>query len=99
MLIQIYQFCFVGNEITYSVWKAKIQMERERNINFQFWFQSNKLSENAFKSNVQSFDAPTKKIFLIMMQQLQREINISAGSIFKIKMSIETFLKVIRFDR
>lgn len=57
-------------------------------------FQSNKLSENAFISDVQSFDGPTKQIFLIMMQQLQREIYISAGSMFKIKLNIETFLKV-----
>lgn len=57
-------------------------------------FQCNKLSENAFISNVQSFDAPSKQIFLIMIQQLQREFHISAGSIFKIKMSIDTFLKV-----
>lgn len=93
MVIQIYQFCFIGNEITYSV---RLTFKSARHgVEFYDLFQSNKLSENAFISDVQSFDGPTKQIFLIMMGQLQREINISAGGMFKIKLNIDTFLKVL----
>lgn len=52
------------------------------------------MSDKAFTRNFQTFDGPTCQIFLIMIRHLQREINISAGDVLKIKLSIDAFLVV-----
>lgn len=57
-------------------------------------FQSNELGVSAFSSGFSSFDKETSQVFLILLKDLQQEICVCTGGSLKIKLNIETFLRV-----
>lgn len=67
MVTQIFIFCWVGNEVIYSV--KKKASKSSIFLKLMFFLQSNKLTESAYFSNFASFDRKTANALRIFMQR------------------------------
>lgn len=53
-----------------------------------------KLVQAAYFSNFETFDRRASQALLILMTSLQKPLKVSAGGLFRIELSISTFLQV-----
>lgn len=108
MITQILLFCWIGNEVIYSVSSENLRScQCKHNPS-----QSYRLTERAYFSNFIEFDKPTARVLLIFMQRsghgswkfnlshldltnrTVKDITVKAGGLFDVTLSLMTFMSV-----
>ncbi|KAG5684487.1 hypothetical protein PVAND_013719 [Polypedilum vanderplanki] len=59
-------------------------------------YSSYRLTEQAYFSNFQSFDKKAAKALILFMQRVSKDINIMAGMIFEVTLSLPSFMGIMK---